>query len=257
MNNQWNTSKTLNNPYTSITIWRKNINILKRTTTSPNVSLQFPSMLTTNPRSWVSFATQPHHLKPMQFMIQGQWWSIFLKAAKGASGDFIQWWCCNFKQKSYSHWSEYACMGVAQHLFQSFQCGSSSPDSYQTLKNWSWFGLLVGFLFAGLDIWQGGWCGWYVFWCWLGYFSMNINFKPHMYVYIRIESSKIQTKIKWDRQWDHFISTLAAYNWYFRKDLQYVALFSGKGASIQATSLKFLLIQTCSNHLLVFSQTAS
>ena len=137
---------------TSITIWRKNINILKRTTTSPNVSLQFPSVLTTNPRSWVSFATPPHHLKPMQFMIQGQWWSIFLKAAKGASGDFIQWWCCNFNQKSYKQ----SLVGGLGRLVFGVRLHGRGTKSFPKLPMWVKFRKLLPDSEKLILVWSAG-----------------------------------------------------------------------------------------------------
>ncbi len=241
---------------TSITIWRKNINILKRTTTSPNVALQFPSVLTTNPRSWVSLATPPHHLKPMQFMIQGQWWSIFLKAAKGAR--WLHTMVVLQLQTNILQTDIGSTPAWAWHKI--FSKASNVGQVPQTLTRlWKINPGLVCWWDSSLQVWtsdKGGDAGDMFFDVGLGT-SQWTSTSNHICMYIHIESNKIQTKMKWDRQWDHFISTLAAYNWYFRKDLQYVALFSGKGASIQATSLKFLLVQTCSNHLLVFSQTAS
>ena len=62
-----------------------------------------------------------------------------------------------------------------QNILSSFQCGSGSASSYQTLENTSWFSLLLGFVFAGLETWQGRWCGWCVFSYWFGQCQRTSN----------------------------------------------------------------------------------
>ena len=49
---------------------------------------EFPHVLKSKVQGHGGPVLSPYHLKPMQFMIQGQWWSIFLKEAKGATGHF-------------------------------------------------------------------------------------------------------------------------------------------------------------------------